>query len=185
MNITLTKQKSIRKYFIENSPEYWEVKKLKSDICEVISDIIVSSLSPEEKWIMENLNEDKDLYTTISDFIISPYRDYDYDNIFGFKFPNQKMGYNWNNNYSLVEVYNILDCYEINKLPHIIINDWSSLQKLDPTKFERIQNLLKKSVELLDILEDKIRQLDILLNSNIDLRSVNKYFPELYKIIKK
>ena len=94
------------------------------------------------------------------------------------------MGYNWNNSYSCVEVYNKLANYKINKLPKIIIG-WENLKELNPTKFERIQDLLKKSIELLDKLEDKIRQLDILLNSDIDLRSVNKYFPELYKIIKK
>lgn len=182
MNITLTKQKSIRKYFIENSPEYREVIELKAETCEVISDIIISSLSPEEKWIMENLNED--LYPTINNFVIHSYSNYNYDSIFGFKIPNHKMGYNWHNDYSWVEVYNILSNYKINNLPQIT-TDWSSLKDLNPTKFERIQNLLKKSIELLDILEDKIRQLDILLNSNIDLRSVNKYFPELYKIIKK
>lgn len=183
MNITLTKQKSIRKYFIENSPEYREVIELKAEICEVISDIIVGSLNPEEKWIMENL--DKDLYPTIDNLSFSWHISDDYYNrIFGFKIPTHKMGYNWNNNYSCVEVYNKLTNYKINKLPKIIIN-WENLKELNPTKFERIQDLLKKSIELFDRLEDKIRQLDILLNSNIDLRSVNKYFPELYKIIKK
>ena len=181
MNITLTKQKSIRKYFIENSPEYREVIELKAEICEVISDIIIGSLNPEEKWIMENL--DKDLYPTINNLGIYYY--INYDSIFGFKIPTGKMGYCWTNNYSHVEVYNILTEYKINKLPRVITTDWSSLKELNPTKFERIQNLLKKSIKSLDKLEDKIRQLDILLNSNIDLRSVNKYFPELYKIIKK
>lgn len=180
MNITLTKQKFIRKYFIENSPEYREVIELKAEICEVISDIIIGSLSPEEKWIMENLN--KDLYPTIDNLKIYHYSNY--DSIFDFKIPTHKMGYEWRNDYSQVEVYNILTNYEINKLPRIIV-DWVNLKELNPTKFERIQNLLKRSVKLLDILEDKIRQLDLLLNSNIDLRSVNKYFPELYKIIKK
>lgn len=181
MNITLTKQKSIRKYFIENSPEYREVIELKAEICEVISDIIISSLSPEEKWIMENLN--KDLYPTINNLGIYYYSNY--DSVFDLKIPTRKMGYNWTNNYSHVEVYNILTEYKIDKLPRVITSDWLSLKELNPTKFKRIQDLLKRSIELLDILEDKIRQLDILLNSNIDLRSVNKYFPELYKIIKK
>lgn len=183
MNLTLTKQKQVRLHFIEKSPEIKEVLDLKKKICDIIYNIILNSLNSSEKWIVENI--DNSLYPTISQFICNSYNNY--DRVFEFKFPSYKLSRRWDNLYSAEEIYRVLSTFKLdNDLPSIISPIWMELKNLDPTKFKDIQDLMKKIINLLESLEQKIVQLDKLLKSTIiNLRDVKKYFPELYNIIKK
>lgn len=187
MKLTYTKQKTIRSFFIKNSEEFKEAKKIKKEIEILLYELVESALNDSERAILSGKYPTLNIIKNID---INYYGDFSATT--GIESSNRfRWCYYNDNRFDLREIYHHFLNYTIgdnnNALPIPAgFNKWKNFKLGDTKKFDQVVEKFNNMFSLLDILAGKIKELDILLNtSEIGLLDVKKSFPLLYKQIKK
>ena len=195
MNITLTKQKMIRKKVLIYIPSYQKAVNLKKEIYLLIQKLSIDSLSKEEKYLYDNYRE---LITTSCfsqsclGIVFFGYS--------GFKDPSicsKELPYY--NKYCYCSEYNK---EEVFRLAHREIEgyaDFSDIAGGIPNVFQSLEDIKKaypnEYIELGKLSEEFITNLveaektmalldKILNNPELGLRDIKRVFPKLYNLIK-
>ena len=176
MKLTYTKKKTIRSFFIKNSEEFKEAKKIKKEIEILLYELVESALNDSEKAILSS----KCPTLTIKDVSITYYGDFSATT--GIESSNRfRWCYYSDNRFDLREIYHYFLNYTIgdnnNALPIPAgFNKWKNFKLGDTKKFDQVVEKFNNMFSLLDIL---------LNTSEIGLLDIKKSFPLLYKQIKK
>lgn len=189
MKLPYVKQKTIREFFIKNSEEFKEAKKIKKDIEMLLYEIVESALNNSERAILSGKYS---ILNTTKAIDISCYGSFSATTGIEIGDDDRFKGYYYyNNQFDLREVYHHFSNYTIgddnNALPIPAgFSSWKNFKLGDTKKFDQVVEKFNFMFSLLDILVGKIKELNILLNTpEIGLLDIKKSFPLLYKQIKK